>query len=194
MKYQTLLKVASGSHTGSFCSLQLHSSAGLSVTTIQRPCLCPKFVLSLPPQSYVARYEDKASLVFNVSTTSAPHICAHNYFRVCKSAGEACGSRQGKAPKRGCLRSRRGGRCLAGQRGRCRGLRGAARALPCLHRPARNGRGCAAQTGTTGPAVEDGDQPGGPQAGAAVTVPAEAPGGPQEPALLARPGREGGRR
>lgn len=60
MKYQTLLKVASGSHTVSFCSFQLTVVQDFLGQPLKGLVYAQNFMLSLSPQRYVVPYEDKA--------------------------------------------------------------------------------------------------------------------------------------
>lgn len=192
LKNNEIPDVAESCFRVSYCKLlflAINCSAGLSGTTTQRPCLCPKVRAITASTELCCTVRRQSFLSLQCKAQLQLHIFLHiTTFGFANPQGRPVAPARVKRPS-GAVGGAAGAGCVWPGSGAA--TEGCAE-LPCRHRPTRNGRGCAAQTRTRGPAVENGDQTGGPRAGAAVTAPAEAPGGVQEPALPARPG-EGGR-
>lgn len=78
-KYQTLLEVASGSHTVSFCSFQLTVALDFETST-QRPCLCTKALATAASMALYWMVRSQSFISLQRKAQLNPHVCAYKYF------------------------------------------------------------------------------------------------------------------
>lgn len=118
----------------SYCKLlflSINSSAGLSGTTTQRPCLCPKVHAITASTALCRRVRRQSFIDLQCKTQLQLHTLVHiTTFGFVNPQGRPVAPARGKpapGPCRGSRRCRRaGGRCLAPERGR-------SRRSPCPH-------------------------------------------------------------
>lgn len=129
-KYQTLLEVASGSHTVSFCSFQLTVALDFETST-QRPCLCTKALATAASMALYWMVRSQSFISLQRKAQLNPHVCAYKYFWYVSLYGTPMPFlRVGNDTQPPAL----AGQVFVRRNRRCRGGRSAARPRQLLHR------------------------------------------------------------